>query len=131
MALTVEFDLTAEQVGKIIEPTWSGPLGRWAKRKSAGLMAARAAGHAEPTKVTVSDAGIQISTAGGERQIEWSAVKSVNERSLGWVLILSPAETCLIPADAVPASQVSAWGEQLRRLAGAKYRVREGGLRQL
>lgn len=128
--LTVEYNLTAEQAGKILEPTWSGPLGRLARRMSAGLMGRMAEGLAGPTKITLSDAGIQIATTGSERQVEWSAVRSVNERTHAWVFLLAPSGTCLIPADAVPASQLPDWERQLRALAGTKYRVRDGGMRQ-
>jgi hypothetical protein len=128
--LTVEFNLTAEQSGKIIEPTWSGPLGRLARRKSAGLMERMAKGHAGPTKITVSDVGIQVTKADSEQQVEWSAVRSVNERTLAWVFLLAPSGTFLIPADAVPASQLPDWERQLRALAGTKYRVRDGGMRR-
>lgn len=128
--LTVEFNLTVEQAGKITEPTWSGPLGKLARRKSAGLMARMAEGHAGPTKITVSDAGIQVTKADSKQQLEWSAVRSVNERTHGWVFLLAPSGTFLIPADAVPAAELPDWERQLRALAGTKYRVRDGGMRQ-
>lgn len=128
--LTVEYNLTAEQAGKILEPTWSGPLGKLARRRSAGMLARRAEGHAGPTKITLSDAGLKVTTADSERQVEWSAVRSVNERTHAWVFLVAPPETFLIPADAVPASQRPEWERQLRALAGAKYKVREGGMRQ-
>lgn len=58
---------------------------------SAGQMERMAKGHAGPTKITLSDAGMLISTAGSERQVEWPAVKSVNERTHAWVLLLAPS----------------------------------------
>lgn len=128
METTVEFDLSVEHVKEIVDPRWSGPLGKLARRMSANQMDRMAKNLAGPTKITVSDTGIRIAAAGVERQIEWSNVRSVNERSRAWMLLLAPSGLCMIPVEAVPADQVKEFGAQLRAIAGPKYKVREGGI---
>jgi hypothetical protein len=127
---TVEFDLSVEQIQKILDPDFSGPLGALARRMSAKQMERMAKNLAGPTAITVTDAGIRLVAAGSERQIDWSDVRSVNERTHAWVLLLAPSGVCMIPADSVPADRIAELGAQLRTLAGSKYKVRDGGLRR-
>lgn len=126
----IEFDLSIDEVRKILEPNWSGPLSALGKRMAAtqvNRMAERLAG---PTTITVSEAGIRFAASGSERQTSWSEVRALNERKSAWVFQLAPSGIYLIPADAVPAPQFKDFGAHLRALAGSKYKVREGGIRR-
>jgi len=128
--MTVKFDLPVEQVNKMLEPTWSGPLGRVALRMSANVRERMASNLAGPSVITISDGGIRATTAGGERQIEWSSVRTINERTQAWMIVLEPSGLCMIPVDAVPAAQHQELIAHLRTAVGSKYKVREGGIRK-
>ena len=130
METTVAFDLSVDQVKEILEPRWSGPLGGLARRLSANQMERMVKNLAGPSTITVSDAGIRFATAGAERQVDWSGVRSVNERTRAWVLLFAPSGICMIPVDAVPATQVQELRAHLHAMAGSKYKVRDGGMRQ-
>lgn len=126
----IEFDLSAEEVRKILEPTWSGPLGALGKRMAANQLNRMAERLAGPTTITVSEAGIRLAASGSERQIDWSEVRALVERRYAWVFQLAPSGIYLIPAGAVPEAQFGDFGAHLRALAGSKYEVREGGIRR-
>ena len=130
MEMTVKFDLPVEQVNKMLEPTWSGPLGRLGRRMSANVTERMANNLAGPTVITISDGGIRATTTGAERQIEWSSVRMIGERTHAWVIILEPSGMCMIPVDAVPAAQHQELSAHLRAAVGSKYKVREGGIRK-
>lgn len=130
METTVEYDLSVEQVRQITDPNWSGPLGKLARRMSANAVERAAASLAGPTRITVSDSGIRQVSAGSERRIDWAGVRAVNERTRAWMFQLAPSGLCMIPFDAVPASQLAELKAQLRAIAGAKYKVRDGGMPQ-
>lgn len=128
--MTVEFDLPVDRVKEILDPSWSGPLGKLAKRMSANQSDRIAKNRAGPSKITVSDTGIRLAAAGTERQIDWSGIRSVNERTHAWVMLLAPSGLCMIPVEAVPPAQLEELGAHLRAMAGPKYKVRDGGIRQ-
>jgi hypothetical protein len=127
---TVEFDLPADEIRRMLEPSWSGPLGALGKRMLGNQIQRMTENLAGPTKITVFEAGIRVVAKGSEREIGWSAMRLVVERAGAWVFQLAPSGIWFIPAEAVPAAQRADFSARLRASAGSKYKVREGGIRQ-
>ncbi|MFE0462341.1 YcxB family protein [Kitasatospora sp. NPDC058965] len=125
---TVSFDLTPAQVQGLLRPTAKGWLTRLLQPLTDKTMAALWPRLAGPTTVELSAGGLRISKPGGVQQLGWDQVGSVNERRYAWVFQHRPNGLSFVPAVAVAPDDRAAFTAQLRQWAGARYRVREGGL---
>jgi len=128
VGVSVAFDLTVDQVQEALRYRRTGLFAGWVRGLADKGIAQIAPGLAGPTAVELSETGVLITMAGGVREAAWAEVATVNERTHGWVLQLRPRGVTFIPATAVAREEHAAFADQLRAWAGAKYKVREGGL---
>lgn len=125
VALSVQFDLTPDQVAEVIQgPPASGLFGGLRNRmmgKMAGMFAQQLSG---PTALVVDASGITRTQHGITVPLPWAEIASVNERPTAWMVQLKPNGILMIPFGAVADADRPAFEAELRTLAGAKYRVR-------
>lgn len=79
-----------------------------------------------PTKVQLSDRGVEYSGPTVAERVEWSRMMRVLDRPRCWVLMTkAPMATYFIPKDAVPAEHQQAFAAQLAGWAGSAYKIRK------
>ncbi|RKE20518.1 YcxB family protein [Streptomyces sp. TLI_171] len=125
MALSVQYDLTPDQVAEVVQgPPAKGLFAGLQNRmmaKAAAMSAQRLSG---PTALLLDEAGIARTQHDITVRVPWAEVVSVNERLTAWMVQLRPSGVVMIPFSAVAEADRTAFKAELEALAGTKYRVR-------
>lgn len=81
---------------------------------------------AGPTRIQLSDIGVEYSGTNAAERIEWSRLMRVNDRPAAWVLTTkAPVTTYYIPKSAVPLGQREQFVSQLMEWSGGAYKFRK------
>ena len=79
-----------------------------------------------PTKVQLSDRGVEYSGSNVAERLEWSRVSRVYDRPNTWSLLTkAPVTAYQIPKSAIPAPQQEAFATQLMAWSGSAYKFRK------
>lgn len=118
----------ADKVGALLGPVLIlfgalAVLGAVKMPRSVQNLTARLAG---PTKILLSDRGVEYSGVNAAERVEWSRMMRVLDRPNTWVLMTkAPVTTYYIPKFAVPPEQQERFVAQLMDWSGGAYKFRK------